>query len=54
MGSAKSKPSNIVCIGLDNAGKTTIVNQLKPERERVRLYFYPRGCVAVPCDWSSL
>lgn len=28
----KKKEINILCIGLDNSGKTTIINRLKPEK----------------------
>lgn len=26
----KKKEVNVLCLGLDNSGKTTIINQLKP------------------------
>ena len=28
----KKKEINVLCIGLDNSGKTTIINKLKPEK----------------------
>jgi len=28
----KKKEINVLCIGLDNSGKTTIINRLKPEK----------------------
>jgi ribosome biogenesis GTPase A len=34
MGSSKSKPSRCICVGLDNSGKSTIINYLKPEKEK--------------------
>ena len=30
----KKKEFNIICLGLDNSGKTTIINKLKPDRVR--------------------
>ena len=27
----RKKEINVLCIGLDNSGKTTIINRLKPE-----------------------
>ena len=30
----RNKETNIICIGLDNSGKSTIINQLKPESSR--------------------
>ena len=39
MGGSKSKPvGNIVCIGLDHAGKSTIINYLKADKDKVRPY----------------
>uniref|UniRef100_A0A7M5VA50 ADP-ribosylation factor-like protein 6 n=2 Tax=Clytia hemisphaerica TaxID=252671 RepID=A0A7M5VA50_9CNID len=29
---SKKKEANIICLGLDNSGKTTIINKLKPEK----------------------
>lgn len=68
MGSSKSKPvGNIVCIGLDNAGKSTIINYLKADKEKVRrllcrcfilMPYYPYitgftiGCGASTYGWS--
>jgi len=31
---AKKKEVNVLCVGLDNSGKTTIINQLKPSESR--------------------
>lgn len=28
----KKKELNVLCIGLDNSGKTTIINKLKPDK----------------------
>lgn len=28
----KKKEVNVLCLGLDNSGKTTIINKLKPDR----------------------
>ena len=28
----KKREANILCVGLDNSGKTTIINKLKPEK----------------------
>jgi len=37
LGSSKSKrQSKCLIVGLDNSGKSTIVNYLKPERKRVK------------------
>ena len=30
----KKRKANILCVGLDNSGKSTIINQLKPEEYR--------------------
>lgn len=30
----KKKEINVLCIGLDNSGKTTIINKLKPDKVR--------------------
>ncbi|KAK2570943.1 ADP-ribosylation factor-like protein 6 [Acropora cervicornis] len=32
----KKKEINILCIGLDNSGKTTIINRLKPEKAQAQ------------------
>ncbi len=34
MGSWGSKKSRIIIVGLDNSGKTTLINSLKPDRVR--------------------
>ena len=31
---SKKKGASILCVGLDNSGKTTIINQLKPANSR--------------------
>jgi ribosome biogenesis GTPase A len=37
LGNSKSKKqSSCLIVGLDNSGKSTIVNYLKPEKKRVR------------------
>lgn len=28
----KKKEINVLCVGLDNSGKTTVINKLKPDR----------------------
>lgn len=33
----KKKEVNVLCLGLDNSGKTTIINQLKPSNVIVAL-----------------
>lgn len=33
----KKKEVNVLCLGLDNSGKTTIINQLKPSNVTVAL-----------------
>ena len=30
----KKKEASILCLGLDNSGKTTIINKLKPEKSQ--------------------
>jgi len=32
----KKKEINVLCIGLDNSGKTTIINRLKPEKSQAQ------------------
>jgi ADP-ribosylation factor-like protein 6 len=34
--SSNSKKVRIVCVGLDNSGKTTIIAHLKPKKVRTR------------------
>ncbi|XP_037542822.1 ADP-ribosylation factor-like protein 6 isoform X2 [Nematolebias whitei] len=34
--SLKKKEVNVLCLGLDNSGKTTIINQLKPSNTRAQ------------------
>jgi ADP-ribosylation factor-like protein 6 len=28
----KKKEINVICVGLDNSGKTTVINKLKPDK----------------------
>lgn len=35
---AKRKECNILCIGLDNSGKSTIINRLKPDKVIYNIY----------------
>ena len=32
----KNKEARVLCVGLDNSGKTTLINQLKPDSVRTR------------------
>lgn len=32
----RKKEVNVLCLGLDNSGKTTIINQLKPPNVSIR------------------
>lgn len=36
----KKKEVNVLCLGLDNSGKTTIINQLKPSNVTVAECFH--------------
>ncbi len=46
----KKKQAKVLCVGLDNSGKTTIINQLKPEAvsacSPTHLYIYILVCRA--------
>lgn len=45
----KNKEARVLCVGLDNSGKTTLINQLKPDSVRTQvhmhLYMYEYYCV---------
>ena len=36
----RKKEINVLCIGLDNSGKTTIINKLKPDKVYENLVDY--------------
>ena len=40
---ASNKKASVIIIGLDNSGKTTIVNKLKPEESKVCAGAHERG-----------
>ena len=42
----KRKEASVLCVGLDNSGKTTIINHLKPDK--VRLYKISVYSVLIP------
>lgn len=35
----KRKEASVLCVGLDNSGKTTIINHLKPDKVRLKFQF---------------
>ena len=35
----KKKEASILCLGLDNSGKTTIINKLKPEKVHQSMWY---------------
>ena len=35
----KKKEASVLCVGLDNSGKTTIINHLKPDKVSVKYLF---------------
>ncbi|KAI5625969.1 ADP-ribosylation factor-like protein 6, partial [Silurus asotus] len=41
----KKKEVNVLCLGLDNSGKTTIINQLKPSNVIIHIicFFFPQA-----------
>ena len=38
----KRKQAKVICVGLDNSGKTTIINKMKPEMVRPQK-MYPKA-----------
>ena len=36
----KKKEASVLCVGLDNSGKTTIINHLKPDKVRLQISVY--------------
>lgn len=43
----KKKELNVLCIGLDNSGKTSIINKLKPDKVSELLAY---GCALMRVD----
>jgi ADP-ribosylation factor-like protein 6 len=43
MGGKSSKQSRCIVVGLDNSGKSTIINSLKPEKEKKQETFATVG-----------
>ena len=49
----KKKELNVLCIGLDNSGKTTIINKLKPDKVSEELVVWlPSGTNRCDCSKS--
>lgn len=36
----KKKEASVLCVGLDNSGKTTIINHLKPDKVSVYIILF--------------
>jgi ADP-ribosylation factor-like protein 6 len=47
MGGGSSKQSKCLVVGLDNSGKSTIINHLKPDTKKVRRIGREEDCSAV-------
>ena len=43
----KKKELNVLCIGLDNSGKTSIINKLKPDKVSENFW---HGCALMRVD----
>jgi ADP-ribosylation factor-like protein 6 len=46
----KKKEASVLCVGLDNSGKTTIINHLKPDKVRLQTSVYS-GTPVLPCTF---
>jgi GTPase Era involved in 16S rRNA processing len=53
MGIFRSKPqTNVICVGLDNSGKSTLINFLKPPADKVRIQILALNTTLIePDSW---